>query len=115
MRMHLLCCVQASASEAGSQLPSSAKGYLGYVLANRNAAQILPLIENAVECRTEIKEAMTGNRCSCCGVTAVHRSRLSTGEWLTWNGHVAMAASSAGLGATAVEAAQAHWLMLTKL
>lgn len=54
--------VQASASEAGSQLPSNAKGYLGYVLAHRNDASILPLIENAVECRTEIKEAMTGNR-----------------------------------------------------
>jgi hypothetical protein len=58
----LLCSAQASASEAGSQLPSSAKAYLGYVLANRGAAQILPLIENAVECRTQIKEAMTGNR-----------------------------------------------------
>ena len=58
----VLASAQASASEAGSQLPSSAKGYLGYVLANRSAAQILPLIENAVECRTQIKEAMTGNR-----------------------------------------------------
>ena len=57
------CYMQASASEAGSQLPSNAKGYLGYVLAHRSDAQILPLIENAVECRTEITQAMTGNRC----------------------------------------------------
>ena len=57
--------LQASASEAGSQLPSNAKGYLGYVLSHRNDASILPVIENAVECRTEIKEAMIGNRCVC--------------------------------------------------
>ena len=54
--------LQASAQEAKGHLPGAAKGYLGYVMSHRTDARILPLIENAVECRTEISKAMCGNR-----------------------------------------------------
>jgi hypothetical protein len=54
--------LQASAKEASGQLPGSVKGYLGYVLAHAQDHILLPLMENAVEARTELNAAMTGNR-----------------------------------------------------
>lgn len=54
--------LQASAEAAGGSLPGSVKGYLGYVLSHQFDSQILPLIENAVEARTELAQAMKGKR-----------------------------------------------------
>lgn len=60
--------LQASAEAAGGNLPGNAKGYLGYVLSHQFDSQILPLIENAVEARTELQQASKGNRsCSTAG------------------------------------------------
>lgn len=59
---HGVSLLQASAQEAKGHLPGAAKGYLGYVMSHRTDVRILPLIENAVECRTEIHKAMCGNR-----------------------------------------------------
>lgn len=53
--------LQASASSA-KDISGAAKGYLGYVMSHQNDSQILPLIENAVECRTELAHALPGNR-----------------------------------------------------
>mmetsp|Transcript_39261 Transcript_39261/g.92974 ORF Transcript_39261/g.92974 Transcript_39261/m.92974 type:complete len:1415 (-) Transcript_39261:222-4466(-) len=53
--------LQTSAQAAANCTPESAKGYLGYVLANRNG-QIVPLVEAAVEARTEIQQSVQGNR-----------------------------------------------------
>ena len=55
--------LQASAEAAGGNLPGNAKGHLGYVLSHQFDSQILPLIENAVEARTDIQQASKGNRC----------------------------------------------------
>ena len=54
--------LQASAEAAGGALPGNAKGFLGYVLSHQFDNQILPLIENAVEARTELQQASKGNR-----------------------------------------------------
>ncbi|KAK9867578.1 hypothetical protein WJX84_002715 [Apatococcus fuscideae] len=54
--------LNASAQAAGGALPGSVKGYLGYVVNHQQDNQILPLIENAVEARTELQSALTGNR-----------------------------------------------------
>lgn len=56
------CGMQASAS-AAKDVSGAAKGYLGYVLSHAQDSQILPLIENAVECRTELAPCLSGNRC----------------------------------------------------
>jgi len=53
--------LQTSAQAAAYATPESAKGFLGYVLANRHG-QVVPLLEAAVEARTEIRKACTGNR-----------------------------------------------------
>lgn len=53
--------LNASAQAASEQLPGSVKGYLGYVLAHQADHIILPLIENAVEARTELQSALSGN------------------------------------------------------
>mmetsp|Transcript_20854 Transcript_20854/g.62756 ORF Transcript_20854/g.62756 Transcript_20854/m.62756 type:complete len:1085 (+) Transcript_20854:1468-4722(+) len=53
--------LQASAS-AAKDVSGAAKGYLGYVLSHAQDSQILPLIENAVECRTELAPCLSGNR-----------------------------------------------------
>ena len=58
--------LNASAQAAGDQMPGGVKGYLGYVLAHQGDHIILPLIENAVEARTELHSAISGNRCACC-------------------------------------------------
>ena len=47
-------------------MPDSAKGYLGYVLSHSNDPQILPLIEAAVEARTDLNPILRNNRC-CLG------------------------------------------------
>eukprot|EP00891_Asterochloris_glomerata_P007880 jgi/Astpho2/7880/e_gw1.00117.125.1_t len=57
--------LQASAEAAGGNLPGNAKGYLGYILTHQFDSQLLPLVENAVEARTEISEACKGHRCTC--------------------------------------------------
>ncbi len=54
--------LNASAQAAGGALPGSVKGYLGYVVNHQQDSQILPLIENAVEARTELQSALAGNR-----------------------------------------------------
>lgn len=54
--------LQASAAGAASHIPGSAKGYLGYVLTHGNNPAVLPLIEAAVEVRTELVGTMTSNR-----------------------------------------------------
>ena len=43
-------------------MSEAAKGYLGYVLSHQQDSRILPLIENAVECRTELAPSLPGNR-----------------------------------------------------
>ena len=69
--------LQSSAEAAGGNLPGNAKGFLGYVLSHQFDNQILPLIENAVEARTELQLASKGNRC---GVLAC-RAAWSTTCW----------------------------------
>lgn len=54
--------LQASAG-AAKNVSGSAKGYLGYVLSHQKDSQILPLVENAVECRTELTPSLPGDRC----------------------------------------------------
>lgn len=58
--------LQASAEAAGGSLPGNAKGYLGYVLSHQQDNQILPLIENGVEARTELQQGIKGNRFDFC-------------------------------------------------
>ncbi len=58
--------LQASAEAAGGSLPGNAKGYLGYVLSHQQDNQILPLIENGVEARTELQQGIMGNRSVTC-------------------------------------------------
>ena len=60
--------LQSSAEAAGANLPGNAKGFLGYVLSHQFDNQILPLIENAVEARTELQQASKGNRCGLLGL-----------------------------------------------
>jgi alpha-glucan,water dikinase len=43
-------------------VPESARGYLGYVLGHVGDSQVLPLMEAAVEARSEIAGSITGNR-----------------------------------------------------
>lgn len=57
--------LQASAEAAGGSLPGNAKGFLGYVLSHQQDSQILPLIENGVEARTELQQGIKGNRWDC--------------------------------------------------
>ncbi|KAK9809702.1 hypothetical protein WJX73_007079 [Symbiochloris irregularis] len=54
--------LNASAQAAGDKLPGGVKGYLGYVQSHQGDHIILPLIENAVEARTELAPALSGNR-----------------------------------------------------
>ena len=54
--------LQASASAASSFVPGAAKGYLGYVLGHTNDNEVLPLMEAAVEARTEISTVISSNR-----------------------------------------------------
>eukprot|EP00887_Chlorella_sp_A99_P007269 scaffold2.g7269.t1 len=54
--------LQASASAAAGQIPDSAKGYLGYVLGHAGDSAILPLIEAAVEARTELAPVLRSSR-----------------------------------------------------
>jgi hypothetical protein len=56
--------LQFSASAAARFVPDSAKGYLGYVLSHSNDPQILPLIEAAVEARTDLHPTLRNNRCA---------------------------------------------------
>lgn len=54
--------LQASASAAAQFVPGSAKGYLGYVLAHSNGNEILPIMEAAVEARTELQQVLRKSR-----------------------------------------------------
>lgn len=54
--------LQASASSAAKYVPASARGYLGYVLSHSNDAAVLPLMEAAVEARTELSSLLSSNR-----------------------------------------------------
>ena len=65
--------LNASAKAAAGALPGAVKGYLGYVQAHQGDHIILPLVENAVEARTELAGSLTGNRCG-------QRARLSSGS-----------------------------------
>ena len=55
--------LNASAKAAAGALPGAVKGYLGYVQAHQGDHIILPLVENAVEARTELAGSLSGNRC----------------------------------------------------
>ena len=55
--------LNASAKAAAGALPGVVKGYLGYVQAHQGDHIILPLVENAVEARTELGGSLSGNRC----------------------------------------------------
>lgn len=56
--------LQASAKEAAGVVPQGAKDHLGYVLGHQGDHEVLPLIQNAVEARTEIAQRgqLSGNR-----------------------------------------------------
>jgi len=54
--------LQASVSAAASFVPSSVKSYLGFVMARANSSEILPLMEAAVEARTEINSYLGDHR-----------------------------------------------------
>ena len=61
-------------------MPGSVKGNLGYVLSHQADHNILPLIENAVEARTELAQGLSGNRCGfahqrCCTLLPALRER----------------------------------------
>eukprot|EP00873_Tetraselmis_striata_P000762 jgi/Tetstr1/421026/TSEL_012071.t1 len=53
--------LMTSVQAASHSTPESAKGYLGYVVSNLRG-QVVPLLEAAVEARTEIRNATQGNR-----------------------------------------------------
>ena len=55
--------LQASAKGASGELPQGAKEHLGYVLTHAQDHIILPLMENAVEARTELQPHIAGHRC----------------------------------------------------
>ncbi|GFH06759.1 R1 protein, alpha-glucan water dikinase, partial [Haematococcus lacustris] len=54
--------LQASAAGAGNRIPGSARGFLAYVLSHLGDSQILPLMEAAVEARTELASCLAGSR-----------------------------------------------------
>mmetsp|Transcript_19942 Transcript_19942/g.51852 ORF Transcript_19942/g.51852 Transcript_19942/m.51852 type:complete len:1521 (-) Transcript_19942:995-5557(-) len=54
--------LQAAASAAGNQVPDGVRGYLAYVMGHVGDSQTLPLMEAAVEARTELAPALPGNR-----------------------------------------------------
>lgn len=56
--------LQASAKEASRVMPQGAKDHLGYVLGHQGDHEVLPLMQNAVEARTEIAQSgqLAGNR-----------------------------------------------------
>lgn len=56
--------LQASAKEASGSLPQAVKEHLGYVLTHAQDHIMLPLMENAVEARTELQQHCIGNRCT---------------------------------------------------
>ena len=62
--MHSGADLNASAKAAAGALPGAVKGYLGYVQAHQGDHIILPLVENAVEARTELAGSLSGNRCA---------------------------------------------------
>ena len=49
--------LQASAKEASRVMPQGAKDHLGYVLGHQGDHEVLPLMQNAVEARTEIAQS----------------------------------------------------------
>lgn len=48
-------------------MPQGAKDHLGYVLGHQGDHEVLPLMQNAVEARTELAQSgqLAGNRCAC--------------------------------------------------
>lgn len=79
--------LQASAEAAGGSLPGNAKGFLGYVLSHQQDSQILPLIENGVEARTELQQGIKGNRWDCAHIHAVLQLHCSHSQKIAamWN------------------------------
>ena len=47
-------------------MPQGAKDHLGYVLGHQGDHEVLPLMQNAVEARTELAQSgqLAGNRCT---------------------------------------------------
>lgn len=54
--------LHASASAARGRIPQSAQGYVGHVLSHVGSSQVLPLIEAAVEARSELAPVLSGSR-----------------------------------------------------
>jgi hypothetical protein len=67
--------LNASAQAAAGALPAGVKGYLGYVQAHQGDHIILPLVENAVEARTELAAALPGNRRAPSAACSAPRAR----------------------------------------
>jgi hypothetical protein len=63
-QVHSGADLQASASAAAPHVPGGAKPYLGHVLSHANSPDILPLLEAAVEARTELLPALRSSRCA---------------------------------------------------
>ena len=61
-QVHSGADLQASASAASGYVPGGAKGYLGYVLANSNGHEILPIVEASVEARAELAPVLRNSR-----------------------------------------------------
>jgi len=83
--------LQASAAAASDFIPPSAKSYLGYVLGQQNSNNILPLMESAVECRTDLN-----------GILGDHRETMYLDLALE---NVVRAAAERGAGSTGSSAA----------
>lgn len=83
--------LQASAAAASDFIPASAKSYLGYVLGQQNSNNILPLMEAAVECRTDLN-----------GILGDHRETMYLDLALE---NVVRAAAERGAGSTGANAA----------
>ena len=75
--------LNASAKAAAGALPGAVKGYLGYVQAHQGDHIILPLVENAVEARTELAGSLSGNRCGqrACFVPYSTQQTRSVPDW----------------------------------
>lgn len=53
--------LEAASAACQHSIPGSAQGHLGYVLSHLGHPEILPFMEAAVEARTELAKAVTGN------------------------------------------------------
>lgn len=62
----------------GNNLPGKARGWLGYVLAHLGDAQVLPLMEAAVEARSEIQASVNRGNARDSGGAKTLRFALCT-------------------------------------